>query len=661
MKVLQKTTRVAKVLAGAALATLLYSHSTLPTFAANLELINEDFMEQLSSDWKVVWNRQWPAENLPCMNQGTPAEWKVFDGHLGIEIDGPHCVIDLAPTQVNLKNVKKYTAEFNIVFRNSRFMDRSFAFLWQDPKNWYDLKFFGDTLTLQKVVDGKAYTLANSTTHFVFQSNQGSDITIEVEQNKRIVVKVGNHVALDVTDQAPFLTENTAKTVAFRGTVGDMSRSVVLFEHLKLTDLSDVDITLNAPLLKQGDSRWAEDEYDSAKDWAPIGTETIRRWGCAITSMAMILNHYGITTLPDDKALTPGSLNTWLKDQPDGYFGGNLNWLAVTRLTQLISEKSGTVKLELTRRSATTEEVITEAKKEIAAQKPVILGNGGHFFVADGISNTDDTLFIKDPAFTYTKLSQHKTAPITIRKFQPSHTDLSYIMAIVPKGLNVEVKNAAGQTVEVERSDDMLLDAVDGTTQSPAIETILIRKPDTGNYQFLISQPESKPYQLQIYNYDVAGNVSTTEKSGTVGAIPETITLEYKKEVAEVSPSPSPATTPETSPSPESSPLATSIVSPQPSASPVLQQTTWLKFQQDVKLLVKLKQFEKAFVGKYIYTLAGFAIEAPEAQRPMYARAIELGMKIYRSFIKPAAYKYMNQQLKSLKGQTEKPKDSPKN
>lgn len=77
------------------------------------------------------------------------------------------------------------------------------------------------------------------------------------------------------------------------------------------------------PLLKQTSEPWQGLEYDSASIWNPSNT-SINTWGCALTSAAMVLQYYNYTKLPDGTALDPGTLNTWLKNQPDGYVGNGL-------------------------------------------------------------------------------------------------------------------------------------------------------------------------------------------------------------------------------------------------------------------------------------------------------------------------------------------------
>jgi hypothetical protein len=126
------------------------------------------------------------------------------------------------------------------------------------------------------------------------------------------------------------------------------------------------------PYLSQKDSAWAGEEYDSASTWAGAARSGIGRWGCAITSVAMILQKNGVNAL-DGTSVDPSKLNTWLISQTDGYIGpGLLNWLAVTRYVKASYDAgNASTKLEYSRPSATSTPVL-----------PTILGLPGHFVVA---------------------------------------------------------------------------------------------------------------------------------------------------------------------------------------------------------------------------------------------------------------------------------------
>jgi hypothetical protein len=622
MKYKQKTTRGVCCI----IAVLLFGVSLFfpkDSFAVVTTLFQEDFTYSLRNSWKVVWNQQWGDVGLPCLNGSLPATWQQHAGKLGIVIDSPPCVIDLAPSALNLQKVGQYTVHFSVDMNDTTWMNRSVAVLWQDPQNWYDIMVFADTIYVQKYINGQYSTLAGPI-NYPFQTNQTYSFSVEVIQGQSIEVGINSQTVLVALDKPPFLTPLQKKTVAFRGSTGAISRSSLWFDNFKITaDLEPSElISLNVPLFKQTDPRWREQEYDSAKKWSDA--PTIGRWGCAMTSMAMILQYHGISQLPDGKVITPETLNQWLKDQPDGYISGGINWLAITRLTRLISEKHRTPKLEFSRSSGKKEDVIKWATQEIEKDKPVILGVPGHFFVADGINTAAETLLIKDPAFNYELLSQHKTEVESIRRFQPSQTDLSYILFVVPKGLSLQVKDQSGQILPVERSSEYIEsfsdDVVTGDVkQSPVVEQVLLKKPANENYSVHLSQVKQMPYQLKIYSYDVLGNVQVQEKNGQVGSAGTHFSLNYQKGSVTQSP----------------------------------RQRTWNLFLKALRQFIKENHFKHKFVALYIEHLVLQASIAKPKHQELYIRVIEHSLNIYKPFIHRPTYDYLQQELKGLKGHTD--------
>lgn len=82
-------------------------------------------------------------------------------------------------------------------------------------------------------------------------------------------------------------------------------------------------ITPRVPHFSQGDRRWAARTLGSRS--------TIKRKGCAITSVAMILKFFG-------RNVTPGTLDEYL-DQKGGYSGDNVKWAVAGKCGQAPSHK----------------------------------------------------------------------------------------------------------------------------------------------------------------------------------------------------------------------------------------------------------------------------------------------------------------------------------
>jgi hypothetical protein len=609
------------------LSAFLYVSQTSQVSAAQTKIYAENFAVSPLQSWNIVQNKQWGNDQKPCMFGTTPANWTVTQGKAKIQIEGPSCVIDFAPTSLDLRGLPEYTVDFKMTFSGSVDMDRSFVFLWQDSKNWYDLKMYGNSFQVQKVVDGKAYPLPNSLAHFPVQPNREYQFNIFVVPQQRIKVTVEGIVILDIGEQAPFIQQNSPHTVALRGSVGAVPQSISVFDDVTVTaDIpTDTSTLLNVPLFKQTDPLWRNDEYDHAQVWSD--NPTMNRWGCAVSSMAMILKYHSITQLPNGQSLTPQTLNNWLKQEVDGYIQGNVNWLAVTRLTRIMSAQLNTPKLEFSRVDGPEEQMIELTKKEIAAQKPVILHIPGHFLVADGINTSAKTLTIKDPAYTYTLLSQHQKnneRVDSIRRFQPSHTDLSYLFVTFPEGANIQVKNSKGELIETQPTTEYLQsfdDEQKGTAKSPVLQQILIAKPESETYSFTVTQNETKKYQLGIYSYDIAGNVQLTQKTGTAGPEGQTVSLKYQKE--------------------ENVQLENTV--------------SWSSFRRELARLIKLRKVVRSFVTVYLDHIARFADRSPLSYQRRYISLCEYFLRGYRPFMKKDAYQSLSQQLESLKEQT-KPK-----
>lgn len=567
---------------------------------AETVIFTDNFDSPLGTNWQIAQNRQVGDALKPCMNKTVPAVWTQTNGLLQLVIDSPMCMMDFVPINLDLRGLGLYHLSFRFLMQGSTQMDRSMVFLWQDPQNWYNLKLFGNNLFIEKVVNGMAYQLPGALRQYPFQLNHEYQFTIEFLREQKIRIWVDQQLVLEATDQFPFLTPLERQTISLRGSVGAASRSITTVDDIRLTaELSPSPVTqLNVQLWKQNEAAWANEEYDHAHVWSSM--PTMSRWGCAVTSMAMILRYYGITELPSGIALTPQSLNQWLKEQVDGYFNGNLNWLAISRLTQQVSPKLQTPKLELSRTDGTLAQIVEFAKQEILANKPVILGYPGHFFVADGVDNTANTLLIKDPYYSYQRLSQRPTLNEvnTIRRFQPSHTDLSYLLVNVSPEVELLITDDQGSQVTVEKVTEYLQDPTGETDQrSPQLAQYFIRQPETGRYTITLTRPEHGQYELDVFQYDIQGNVTQSKESGEVGPEGQDVVVEYHKEAASPVPSvlPLASSSPLSSPAPSPTPLLSPSpqLSPQPSPQSPIPNTrqAWLYR----RLLAELHQLQRMF------------------------------------------------------------------
>ena len=286
---------------------------------------------------------------------------------------------------------------------------------------------------------------------------------------------------------------------------------------------SDNAINLNVPFFKQTDPLWGFQEYDSADKWS--SNPTISAWGCALTSAAMVFRYHGINKLPDGTTLDPGTLNTWLKKQKDGYVGkGLVNWLALSRLSKQatsVNHITAFDALEFKKKITNDKEMV---KTDLENQIPDILGEPGHFIVAKGIEN--DIITINDPAYSRSFLTQYSNTFNSINKFTPSNTDLSYIMLTVDPDTDIVIKDSNGNPVNDSLTfiEEPLTNPVNNSeTNGNPLKIVYLEKPEGDDYEIVLNSPTDTNYNLGIYLYDIDGDVFTKTQEGSLQTNEDTI------------------------------------------------------------------------------------------------------------------------------------------
>jgi hypothetical protein len=475
--------------------------------------------------WTVVRNRQWQYPLRVCMNLAQPAQWEVVDDTAQIVIDSKPCVMEIVPNNFSIPTLENYLFAIDVTFLESINMDRNLLFLWVDENNWYDIKVTNNEIRLQKVVNGQVYELANAIGSFPFTIDQPYRVEVLLSQ-QMIRLSIDGALILTIADSLPFIEAESLK-IGLEAGVGSLKRSVSRFDNLIVYLLDDSDLVPIVPHVKQSDPNWAEFEYDHAHEWS--NKLTIRNWGCALTSLVMIMQYHGITRMPDGTALTPASLNDWLKLQPDGYIGdGLVNFLATTRLTKQLSNLFNTPALEYGRYNWNSTDRLNPAISEITNHRPVMVQIPGHFMVADGFSDDQSDLTIKDPAYTYSLLSQHQVDPLSFRTFFPSHTDLSYLFFVYDPDIQVSIVGQNNESaVEIEEQISAFSD--DGATESTGgLKTTSIAKPIAGQYLVTIQSATNKELEFTAYSYDQNGEVTKHVVSKPNLGLSQTFVLDYQ-------------------------------------------------------------------------------------------------------------------------------------
>ena len=246
------------------------------------------------------------------------------------------------------------------------------------------------------------------------------------------------------------------------------------------------------PYLSQKDEKWGSEEYDTASGWAGTGKTGIDRWGCALTSVAMILQNLEVK-MPAGETVTPLLLNAWLKAQADGYVrGGLLNWLAIPRLVrEAYTTGRATSDVEYNRTGYDATNLTT----------PSILQEPAHFIVGTGTDG--DNITVADPNDA-SRSAIAKTSDIrSVGVYTPSHTDLSYFLFVTSPGTSLTVTDATGSAAAVTSEEETITDDVDGSGSTTA-KLWYVPKPASGSYR-VASTGDSDT--LEAYLYDVDGQV----------------------------------------------------------------------------------------------------------------------------------------------------------
>lgn len=382
-------------------------------------LFSEDFRSPGEGEvWPNQVSYQHDEPSQPCRNPDQNPQWQ--RNERGIEatiFESVPCVMIL-PIPLTSQNLQTIELEWSWYVTNP-YQDRNIALSFLDHENYLSLHFFGENVTNALVVQGQTQFWNNTSHSFPFSNNQEYHGRAQFSWDTKVLrVWVNQVLVLEATSLAETPIPLHPALMASVGSGVSVSES--RFTSLTVREHPN---ELTFPLWKQDHPYWANDVYDSAEDWSS-DAPTLARWGCAVTSAANLLAHYGITQLPDGSVLHPGNLNAWLKNQPDGYLGpGLLNWRALTRLAKWHSTQFNTPSLEFKAESPRENDKLTWLSSRLAQRQPVILEQPEHFVLAKH-ENTVSEISIHDPLFERDTLSAYNNTYLSARTFLPSYTDL---------------------------------------------------------------------------------------------------------------------------------------------------------------------------------------------------------------------------------------------
>src|SRR3990172_2231513 len=203
-------------------------------------------------------------------------------------------------------------------------------------------------------------------TDFFNFTDQWYNIKAEIiNTNEGVIVKgfVDNQLLIQYFDDSNSYMHGKIGLEIWPGYEGER----LLFDNLKVKSIENQtpqNYYLSVPNLKQYSSPWGLQIYDSATLWTT--DPYISRWGCGLTSAAMVLQYH-------NHGVNPGTLNSWLNTQPDGYIrNGLVNWLAVSRFTKNNLNKIESDKNLKTLEFSRYKPSVTLEKQAIDNEKPII-------------------------------------------------------------------------------------------------------------------------------------------------------------------------------------------------------------------------------------------------------------------------------------------------
>ncbi len=299
-------------------------------------------------------------------------------------------------------------------------------------------------------------------------------------------------------------------------------------------------ISLNVPSFKQGTAPyndnnpiWESDVF-AAGDQIQYGCgRTMAQCGCATSSLAMVLKYHKIDKLPNGTEITPGTLNTWLKNNKGYNRNLGVIWPTLGRLAKESRVQNPNFNYDALEYDSNIYFDTNKVTNDLNQGIPNILqvdAPGMHFVVAKGkIGNTFE---INDPLFNRTTLASYANQASSVRRYEPSHTDLSYIVYVVDKDAEVTVRDDNGRTYGesyLEYSPAQVIDEPFNTNTS-AVKVFYFAKPESDNYTVEVYSSIDPNFQLDEYIFTKEGEMKAASYTGTL--TPDAVTsykLRYDK------------------------------------------------------------------------------------------------------------------------------------
>lgn len=359
---------------------------------------------------------------------------------------------------------------------------------------------------------------------------------------------------------SPLPKDACCGTAASNGTyiyqIGGYSNSLGQYLDDVFVSKINKDTTLAVPYFNQNDSPWGQQEYDHAKSLG-FTNYLFERWGCFVTSAAMVLNYHGMTTMFDNSALMPETLNNWLnRSDVNGYATGkdekgqSYSYIYPQKISELSKKlynaNKSSVKLEYqlitgaNKNSQLTNDIIINGNPDII--KVANSQTSSHFVVAKG--KTDTTYLINDPEWNYSDLTQFNNTFSELHRYIPSHTDLSYLIFVINPDSDILVtdsqnrrsgkiyqNNSEAAYDEIPDATFTYEDPINNSNESlgTGANVFQIPKPAEGSYTIQITSKDPHYYTLNSLTYTTEGTPSATVNNGTSSQTVDMYTIPYSQ------------------------------------------------------------------------------------------------------------------------------------
>lgn len=518
--------------------------------------------------------------------------WKITNQALEAYIPFRSTITELLPIDqvwpADTKNI-----ELSMKFYPIQGVDKNISFGYKDAQNWYELHITNSFTEIVKVKNGATAWVEH--TGATLPNGVVYDLILRFN-NGLVTLLINGQELFSIAD--PHFIAEFGK-IGLKASTGGVFPTRIIFDDVIVKSLDALgDFSLKVPLLIQTDPDWAETEYDTASTWLDHAnvSPNFKDWACNLMAQVMLLRYHGISQLPDGSELNPLNYNQWLLDN-NGYinspYTGNISRHSPSYLSSLVSQSLGTNKLEY---SYVNQNMIPRAIEAIKNGQPVILQLDGHFVIADGYTEDEQDLLIKDPAYNIEKLSEHPLQLLSLRLYTPSQTDLSYFS--IHTDPSTEVVFSDSPSLIINTYEEALRPAGATSQSGPVTKIIDIAKPTDANINILVKNPQAT--FLEVLAIQEHGTQETLLSTNQLAVGQHQYQIEFNRagqsSLVEVTPpvSPEPSSTPTPSPSPppteteESDPDAPSLFSALRAKIISLSQENQIRKKQFSQVLITL-------------------------------------------------------------------------